>query len=401
MEKLEPDVAVMLNKVANKDKMSTLSYEVEEKTKSESGYLGTMYYVIIHYDEKHIERYVVIKKALEKQKIRRNFPISRIFQNECLFYNKIWPTLLSFQELYYGTGKARFNKIPTCHVVSEKHDQLVLENLKYKNFKPAERRLFYDKEHLELILKEYGKFHGVSMAYKLKFNKQFKYYTAKMYDFWKDINKLPAMKVYLEITMHQCYAYLVSESKKGPMIGFLKYAQDLEKSMRPTRYCDDYSVILHGDCWSHNIMLKYNDSGKPIDLRLIDFQFAYVGTPVYDLSYLIYSGGTKEIFDELDHYLEVYHESLRNTLRKYECDPDTYPFHMLKYEWTRYSNFGFVMGLVLIKEKFMYENKEMTLSEIIDNIDNLKDFDKTRFDIEEVKKKSLELIDHRFKMAIM
>lgn len=89
-------------------------------------------------------------------------------------------------------------------------------------------------------------------------------------------------------------------------------------------------------------------AGKLEDLKMIDFQLGFSGSPVFDLSYLIYSAGSPDTFENLDDYLQIYHSSLTDTLKEFGLKADEiYSFTRLKDEWRKYCKYGFAMGVML------------------------------------------------------
>lgn len=110
--------------------------------------------------------------------------------------------------------------------------------------------------------------------------------------------------------------------------------------------------------------------GFPTDVRLVDFQMCLSGSVVLDLSYLFYSGGTKEILDNLEHYLEIYYDSFSDTLRSFKLDPSKiFSFKNLKEEWKDHCAFGFIMG------QMVWRNKLAQYTESVIAINDNKKFD--------------------------
>jgi len=56
-----------------------------------------------------------------------------------------------------------------------------------------------------------------------------------------------------------------------------------------------FPVIVHGDLWSNNIMLKYNTDGIPISMKFLDFQFSRRGNIYEDLAYFVFTSTTPEL----------------------------------------------------------------------------------------------------------
>lgn len=119
-------------------------------------------------------------------------------------------------------------------------------------------------------------------------------------------------------------------------------------------------------------------------------------SPVFDLSYCIYSGGTADIFDKLDYYLHLYHQSLSETLKLFAMNAaSVYPIQTLKSEWRDYCKFGYSMALLLLKNKLKYENVEN--SKLTDEIIvNLEEFETGKYNKELLKVRVKGLVKHMF-----
>ncbi|KAG5896182.1 hypothetical protein JTB14_016957 [Gonioctena quinquepunctata] len=334
---------------------------------------------------------VVVKKAFDDESLRINFPMEKMFLNECLFYKTIWPTLVE------GSSEV-FDKIPKCYSmdITTNKEKLVLENLKFKNFEVLQKKNFFDKNHVELIFSEYGKFHGLSFAYKTKFPQNFQEISSGLWNFWHHVEDMKVMTESMEITVKQCAKFLTTEDDTEMVDKFKVYEdQVLDIFLESVKYEGDHSVILHGDCWSNNIMFRYDEFKKPIDIRLIDFQITNLSTPVFDLSYCLYSGGSREIFDELDYYLAVYRKSLAETLVKLKCHPELeYSLDMIKEEWRKHCRFGFIMGLLILKGKLVNKDGDKDISEILSKSGEMEEMEAGMYNEGAYKKKCLDLIRH-------
>lgn len=102
--------------------------------------------------------------------------------------------------------------------------------------------------------------------------------------------------------------------------------------------------------WNNDYI--FQEDGKFEDLRFVDFQLSRVGSVAHDLGYLFFSGVKKEIFDNFEDYLKIYHNSFSNTLRSYDLDPvEIFTFEDLKNEFKKYYLYGFVLGLIIWPNK--------------------------------------------------
>lgn len=92
----------------------------------------------------------------------------------------------------------------------------------------------------------------------------------------------------------------------------------------------------------------FQKTGNVEEIKLLDFQMVVSGSPVQDLIYCFYSGGSGLIYDKLDNYLQIYHSHLTKTLQQFGLNADKiYSFKTLKEEWKKYSKFGYATGIVL------------------------------------------------------
>lgn len=110
------------------------------------------------------------------------------------------------------------------------------------------------------------------------------------------------------------------------------------------------------------------ESQQPLIVKLIDFQICRSGSVVSDLSYLLYSAVTKNILDDLDHFLKIYHDSFSDTLRSYNLDPSAiFTFADLKAEWKNHFAYGYIISQVLWANKLMKAYDKRNFVELEEN----------------------------------
>lgn len=80
-------------------------------------------------------------------------------------------------------------------------------------------------------------------------------------------------------------------------------------------------------------------------------------SPVYDLSYMLYTSASIEDIRNLDKYLKIYYESFSDTVKSLGSDPEKLlPYGALKEDWKKYCKFGIQLGIMVHKMKLFDKN---------------------------------------------
>ncbi|XP_018566200.1 uncharacterized protein LOC108907140 [Anoplophora glabripennis] len=354
---IHPQVRQTLEQLLNGGE-GDLEIVSHDPNKKGEGFSGAIVFVTLRDKRTRNELNVIVKQAYRGPSVRELLQRD-VFINETYFYTKVWSRLDKFQERI--PEKCRFQKVPKC-LASDSNESimfLVMENLKLQHFHNHVKKVLLDREHYELIFKEYGKFHGISFAYKALHPEKY----VEMAEGLVNMYSILAKKHFYQNSIKYAYEICAESLQPGvddAVIEKLRhYLQNykgifLEIAEAETKY----AVITHGDCWSSNMMFKYNDSKKVTDVRFFDFQFARSASPCCDLSYCLYSGASKEVLKDLDYLLQIYHDSLSETLKQFGCDSDKlFPMQALKEDWKRFCKLALTMSLMVWRVKFVYEEE--------------------------------------------
>jgi thiamine kinase-like enzyme len=77
-----------------------------------------------------------------------------------------------------------------------------------------------------------------------------------------------------------------------------------------------FKVLNHGDTWCNNMLFKNDSDGSSIDMRFIDYQLSFWGSPVTDLGYFMISSVADDVkVEHFDNLLLHYHEELIKALK--------------------------------------------------------------------------------------
>lgn len=101
---------------------------------------------------------------------------------------------------------------------------------------------------------------------------------------------------------------------------------------------------------------------------LIDLQLSRLGSPVLDLSYFLYICGSKEVLNNHERYLDIYHDSLSAHLEKLGSDSKKlYPRSVFREQWKKLSRFGLVCATLLIYVMLSEQDEVVDFTEIAES----------------------------------
>ncbi|XP_028130549.1 uncharacterized protein LOC114326388 [Diabrotica virgifera virgifera] len=396
---LYQNVRDILQKISQQEGFIKPQIECSGKIGKGQGFMGDVFYVNITDENSSRHLKLVVKQSTSSEYVRKNFPVKVICFNESYFYKQIWPKFVELQLNHLQS--IIFNNIAKCYEtdLDEGKESFVLENLNAMGYFVLKKDQFFDRNQVESVLKKYGQFHGLSFAYKSKHFEEFQTLSKELIPCWKMMSEAELFKFVMEKGLKDCLTYLDYKKQRNiitKLEGILENV--VQVFQNSTTYRGKYGVIVQGDCWSNNVLFKCKENSKLEDLKLIDFQMSNVSTVVNDLSYCLYAGGTKEIFDDLDRYLRIYHESLVDTCSRFDCK-DFISFENLKTEWKEYSKFGFILGLSLIRTKL---SEDMDQEEMAQMSKTEEDQEKVpNENSEKIKQKCLELVLHMYENGFL
>jgi hypothetical protein len=271
------------------------------------------------------------------------------FKNEVQFYCRVLPAFHKFQEEKRATPP--FRSVATIHHISE--NIIVMEDMNDSGYKMLHRMQSLDMSHIRLVLKELGRFHGLSFAFKDQNPQTFA-------DLRSSINET----VFRSFATGHFNSILTSGWKAVLGIARKTFTTDDLQIIETffgniwNKMCtlatpqEPYAVILHGDVFINNILFHYpleETEETPDKLCLIDFQMSRYGSPALDLSYFLIRYYTEEAGHNYQDLLRVYHDALREFVRQLGSNAgELYPFSVLQEEMQKYSAFGMALALFSI-----------------------------------------------------
>ncbi|GJQ73416.1 hypothetical protein Trydic_g15884, partial [Trypoxylus dichotomus] len=314
------EVSCTLEKIFDIEKLKNPKVTFDVGSKLGEGFLAINAAVDVTGDNRNLHLFV--KAAPKHLKLREVSETEVAYTNELRFYQQIYPKV---EEFYHEKTKKSLQFAPKFYAGSTEHmkEILVLENLKRTDFELNGIRNTFDEEQILTIMEKYGKFHGIGFALKDQKKDIFDNITCNIKDFLYLLFQSMGLSYIVKYRSKFMEKYLQAPEDVEILEKIRFLGENLDNILEKLRdFKGDFRTILHGDCWSNNIMFRKNEENQ-WDIRLIDFQAVKLNSPVLDLCYVFYAAASsEESLAKLDWYLDVYHQSLSNTIKELGSDPE-------------------------------------------------------------------------------
>ncbi|CAH1406804.1 unnamed protein product [Nezara viridula] len=196
---------------------------------------------------------------------------------------------------------------------------ILLEDLKASGYSLVPRQKGLDLDHAILVLRGLGKYHGMAKVVEQRGTISKDDY--KPYMLFTDL-KLVKSFLYASISnlskiMKNSWGPEWEDTANKLKIPFEPFAAKW-MSMGTVYTETNFTVLNHGDCWSNNMMFKYDFQKRPIGVKFLDYQIPHYNTPCIDLTYFIYLGIQPPVRrSNYELLLKTYHDSLVRSLDKF------------------------------------------------------------------------------------
>ncbi|KAK4884223.1 hypothetical protein RN001_000494 [Aquatica leii] len=354
---IKQEVLAIFEEVLHEMCIKNYSKKVSCGTEKGQNYLGIIAQVQVNgCDNKmnNVQLHFIIKSAPHDEEYRKLAFVENCYNREIYIYSKLLP---EFERIQYEKGIINcFRCYPLFYKASSKcfMEALILQDLKFSGYRHYNQQKFIDCSHIYLLVQKLGAFHALSYATRI----------LKPYLF-EDIVKNTqeasfnnfGTECIRSVSKHRIE--LALKSLDSNSIVYKKFKNFSENMFEILSKCidsklvDEYAVINHGDCALTNYMFKYQDSenpNRPTDVCFLDWQLARLGSPVLDLTIILFSTTNQEIRDKHYHSLIMeYYNSVCSMLKEFGIDPkQTLPYQVLLHHLKKYSIFGLYWAILLI-----------------------------------------------------
>jgi hypothetical protein len=203
------------------------------------------------------------------------------------------------------------------------NDFLCLEDQRPLGFRMPDKYAGLNFVETKVILEELGRFHALTYSL-IKFEGE-KFFTGtegreKMIrSVWDDPNLEEMANAMFSGAVDNAVDIirLRDEELSRKMRAALDSSKIYKIMMSVGKMTDEkiFPVIIHGDFWVNNILIKYNDRDEPTSVKFIDFQQTRRGNIFEELLYFIFTSTTPDLrAKHLSQLLQVYYESFTSSL---------------------------------------------------------------------------------------
>ncbi|XP_063597604.1 uncharacterized protein LOC134774190 [Penaeus indicus] len=331
-----------------------VSWNLEDFTKRGDNYASFVTSVKVHFTLSGSSRETsYVAKTNPRRSIKALEAMMRShFRREEVFYATLKP-MLDEELRRLGGGRLR---VPQCHHSSleESRELLLLEDLRTRAFRMHDRRKGLDLPHALLVVQEIARLHAASRLLQKALSSD--PLAARYPPFSRRwMEEAPEREVFSALFAgHLEGAAILAEKEGGHYARVAPWLREVKGGIvdllagELARYSPEFSVLVHNDCWTNNVLFRYDARGRPCSAALLDFQMATMSSPAIDILYFLYTSlderARKAHQQEL---LSAYYATFSEVLRKGEVQV---PFCLeeLRHECRRKIVFGCLMGLIIL-----------------------------------------------------
>ncbi|KAK4885538.1 hypothetical protein RN001_001809 [Aquatica leii] len=295
------------------DNVTILGYSSSLAVQAGDNYTSNVFRTVVTYSiEKSLDKNsisLIIKCVpIEKEQMMEFIKQIRMFEKEKEVYSNTLPAIYDVLDKDYMLS-AKF-----IYYTNTPHEIIMLEDLNTLGYKMNNRLEGLDLDHCLLVIEKMAKLHAASIV---------------LYDTKPELFTNFDKGLFSENKTMQTWIYRSFESLINACStwnGFEKYSTKLKAIINKVasrvltiseKNLGGFNVLNHGDAWVNNFLFSYNDKGKLLDCRFIDFQIVVLSSPAVDLHYFWATSPKLEVKQKyLDVILDRYYSKLIFTLSK-------------------------------------------------------------------------------------
>ncbi|KAL7728374.1 hypothetical protein ACLKA6_007465 [Drosophila palustris] len=223
-----------------------------------------------------------------------------------------------FKSLYREVG-LEVNFGAKCYKLDIPYEHVLLEDLKLRGFQPTQskdRLSGLDEEHTLAVLQKLAQWHAASAVRVATIGP---YPTQKMEGLFSEDSKFFLGQITDGLIRYVLKSISTIEGHEAYYDDVKKMEGNIVENFMQCGVVDpnEFNVLNHADCWINNLMFQHDqETGKLLNLCLVDYQMCKYGSVAIDLLYFLLSSPKLELkLNKFDYFIKQYYDQLIKHLK--------------------------------------------------------------------------------------
>ena len=286
----------------NDSTLQIIDFEVNSGIGKGENYFSVILRALIHWQRNNLERgeeHLVIKTMSKEMSALKMTTKGKLFDIENMYYCEIVPMYKSILNI---RGIHITSRLAPTYLKCKNPNVVILEDLTPLGFRLGDRRNGGDFNHGLLLVKALARNQALSIAIDRKIPGYFEDKVSKVF-LNEDFLSKP-LKEHVELLEQwpefQEYVGRIQAKSHEEILEILNAGK--------------LKSICQGDCWMNNMLFRYDETtGAPIEVCLLDFQYYFWGSLVFDVIYFMYTSLSPHVLEHkkhilIDEYIDEFHK---------------------------------------------------------------------------------------------
>ncbi|BFF92959.1 uncharacterized protein DMAD_10901 [Drosophila madeirensis] len=339
------------------EQLRVLKLWAKPATEKGGNYVGVMTRIYVDYENGsgtlQKKSYILKQACPEDASQSKLFQEYDVYNREMDMYELVMPKMAELLREIGFTEKLTAEAV----VVDRERTIMILEDLATLRYVNADRVKQLDLAHTKLTIELLARFHAAALVLNQRYPELLRnnysshffsrgkkgyeeIFTGLFKAFIRYVNTQPSLKERYSDKLEHIVSHLMEYAARSVDVG--------EK---------DFQTLIHGDCWTTNVMYQYDDEGNPVTVLPIDFQFSTWTSPVVDLLYLFSTSLREEVREKEIELVQHHFYELKKNLEKFSYKGVVPSLHEYQLQFER-RRFMTVIIANLFQPIMVYEGTE-------------------------------------------
>ncbi|KAH8294757.1 hypothetical protein KR018_002599, partial [Drosophila ironensis] len=297
------------------EQLKVLRVWAKPATGKGENYVGVMTRIYVDLEEGNGA--LLRKSYILKQAVPADAPQAKLFQEYDVYNRELDMYDIVLPKMAEILLKANFTEklMADAIIVDREQTIIILEDLAPLHYTNADRLKQLDIVHVQLVLEMLAKFHAAAIVLDqrepslLRRNYQSHFFSRGKKGYEEVFTGL--FKAFIRYVKTKPTLWSRYGDKLNHTIAHL-----MEYAARSVDISEkDFQTLIHGDCWTTNVMYQYDDEGNPITVLPIDFQFSTWTHPAVDLHYFFSTSLKVDVKERETELVQYHYYALRRALQ--------------------------------------------------------------------------------------